>query len=754
MQGPHGKKCNLITTAHKKGGARFPTLQDTCCENSGEICRKIVEKMAVYHLSFHIISPSDLENNNTAYVAYPSLIVLHPDYINLFNRENDIALVQLREPLPESVEILPLGGPPELETPGLDVRVLGWGRSTSDPIFPEDTNLLQEGEVNLVSNDFANQEAYYDGRVTDSMIVAGKLDPYVSTFRGDSGGPLLSFNSETNNWEQIGVNSWGAGCSKPDNPFSVYTRVSSHRDWIDSIIQQDFFHWSYQNENPSEEEDGDPYSLLTEFIFDLDPKEDDSPAWTATSAFDTNGPIQAIFTPIIHRSSVPKLGFSYEFSSDLDSWEDLQLDWSSINTRPGMVPYTSEYLLPLATSQDNPGFYRLRHDNATGILRGPTPIRIGTTTYGIFNLDSDNEGPSRFDFVLEHLGSDHPAQIQIESDRNDPIRLQLIELETDFVIYDDIRIATPDEPLYVSVTIGGGKTVAVRVESTQTEFEQAFEMYTGLFRNVTASSPGTRIQGQITFDDSSYRRQDHYSTAHAYSLAADTTYLVEMESTELDSVFYLRDREKVRSLQEIDNEDPGLPERHLFRSEESLDLEIVASSWFRGDTGAYELEVSSYAEPSSLRPEDDLLAIIDTSDETDEQNGTLFYLHRLPIMNLSSQNEYEVYVSGRDGFIPQFGVLNLTEKKTEYFEIARCHQRSFKFQPLDETDYLVLVVTTERELGEVFEIRVSATNESGADLQSDAKSNKLAELSWSEPIKHELYSRESLENYLERLTNN
>ena len=138
-----------------------------------------------------VFGTSDLENNNTAYVAYPSLIVLHPDYINLFNRENDIALVQLREPLPESVEILPLGGSPELETPGLNVRVLGWGRTTSDPIFPEDTNLLQEGEVNLVSNDFANQEAYYDGRVTDSMIVAGKLDPYVSTFRGDSGGPSV-----------------------------------------------------------------------------------------------------------------------------------------------------------------------------------------------------------------------------------------------------------------------------------------------------------------------------------------------------------------------------------------------------------------------------------------------------------------------------------------------------------------------------------------------------------------------------------
>lgn len=698
-----------------------------------------------------IFNTADLNDSEAAYVAYPSLIVLHPDYIDIFNRENDIALVQLREPLPETIPLVPLADSIDLETPGLSARVTGWGRTTSDPISPEDTDVLKVGEVGLISNEFANLEEYHNGRVSDSMIAAGKLDPYTASFRGDSGGPLLTFNTQNNRWEQIGINSWGAGCSKPENPFSVYTRISNHRDWIDNIVERDFFQWNYDNGNHSDADDDDTYSLLMEYLFDLDTGVNDSPSWLTDREFDTVGTTQVIFTPIIHRSSVPKFEFHYEFSEDLKTWDKLNLDWSSTNTLPGTTPNTTDYLLPTATSEDQPGFFRLRHEKISGTIRGPTPLGVGTTSYGLFNTESPIEGIERFDYILDHLGSNLPIEIQIESDRDDPIRLQLIEVETDRVIYDETRIATEENPHYISVTAGSAVTIAARIESTQTEIEQSFELHTSFFRNVPARASGTRIQNQITSNDSSFRRQNHYSTAQAYQVTEGTTYLIEMESADLDAVFFLRDRLSRVGLEEVDYEIPGVTERHLFIPEETMDLEIIASSWFPDDTGSYELEVRQYTEPSTISPTDDLLGIIETTDETDEQGGTLFYLNRFRLENLSSEEEYEIFVNGRDGFYPQFGILNLTESKTEYFNLARCDQRYFKFQPVEGNDYLLLVVTSERDLGDVFEARLTVVEEAGAKLQNASARASKEEFKAEPTEKEELYSRDSLRNYFGQL---
>ena len=50
--------------------------------------------------------------------------------------------------------------------------------------------------------------------------------------QGDSGGPMVVGNG--NNWEQVGVVSWGIGCGKAHFP-GVYTRVTEMKGWIQKV---------------------------------------------------------------------------------------------------------------------------------------------------------------------------------------------------------------------------------------------------------------------------------------------------------------------------------------------------------------------------------------------------------------------------------------------------------------------------------------------------------------------------------------
>lgn len=142
------------------------------------------------------------------------------------------------------------------------------------------TKILQEADLPLVSLEFANDPEYWNGRVKETMIPAGGLDPFVSSGSGDSGGPLLSYNPSLERWEQNGISSWGAGCNKPENPISVFTQVSAQLDWINRFVLSDFLSWSVRHGvTDLMEGDGDPYSTLFENLFGMNPTEPDKPAW-------------------------------------------------------------------------------------------------------------------------------------------------------------------------------------------------------------------------------------------------------------------------------------------------------------------------------------------------------------------------------------------------------------------------------------------------------------------------------------------
>merc|ERR1719334_917554 len=74
------------------------------------------------------------------------------------------------------------------------------------------------------------------GMITSNMICAKRSGK--DSCQGDSGGPLVSSNggdgvTAGQNYEQVGVVSWGYGCAHPSYP-GVYARTTTQLDWIKS----------------------------------------------------------------------------------------------------------------------------------------------------------------------------------------------------------------------------------------------------------------------------------------------------------------------------------------------------------------------------------------------------------------------------------------------------------------------------------------------------------------------------------------
>ncbi|XP_053428557.1 serine protease 38 [Nycticebus coucang] len=155
-------------------------------------------------------------------------VILHPTYEAYHPIGGDVALVQLKSRIFFSEAVLPVClAPPDVNlTPGLNCWSTGWGMvsqlgATSDE--------LQEVKLPLVPVFLCRH--LYGGPfyILWDMICAGDIKNMKTVCEGDSGGPLVcEFNRI---WLQIGVVSWGRGCSRPMFP-GVYARVSYFSRWI------------------------------------------------------------------------------------------------------------------------------------------------------------------------------------------------------------------------------------------------------------------------------------------------------------------------------------------------------------------------------------------------------------------------------------------------------------------------------------------------------------------------------------------
>eukprot|EP00057_Strongylocentrotus_purpuratus_P011949 XP_011666423.1 PREDICTED: serine protease 52-like [Strongylocentrotus purpuratus] len=171
-----------------------------------------------------------------------SRIIVHPkyDFRDDYNYDNDIALFKmngsftLSEDFKVNTICLPTGDMEDQFVVGQNATVTGWGKLKSEEEnYPD---MLYEANVPIYNWTKCDRSLAGDDIFTDNMICAGYEKGGVDACKGDSGGPLVAYpSSNTDQYYQIGVVSWGNGCGEPNSP-GVYTRVTRYEDWIRSFF--------------------------------------------------------------------------------------------------------------------------------------------------------------------------------------------------------------------------------------------------------------------------------------------------------------------------------------------------------------------------------------------------------------------------------------------------------------------------------------------------------------------------------------
>jgi secreted trypsin-like serine protease len=148
---------------------------------------------------------------------------------------NDIALLELFDPLPLGKDIAALAAVEAASEPTLLVKdaplvVTGWGATSQGGKPVRDLRFVG---IPFVERTDCNRPLAYDNNVTENMICAGAVAGGKDSCQGDSGGPLTVTKGD--HALLAGVVSWGEGCANP-NKVGVYTRVANYATWIAACV--------------------------------------------------------------------------------------------------------------------------------------------------------------------------------------------------------------------------------------------------------------------------------------------------------------------------------------------------------------------------------------------------------------------------------------------------------------------------------------------------------------------------------------
>jgi len=183
-----------------------------------------------------LVGQQDLSQATAAQRKSVATIIAHPLYIEGSTLANDVALLQLADPV---IGITPI----KIATPtpadaarfavGTTAQIAGWGNRLPQTglDFPD---VAHKASVPIV--DLATCNERYSGGLNESLHLCAGQYPSggIDTCQGDSGGPLMVPDG-SGGLLHAGIVSFGIGCAWPNFP-GVYAKTASFADWITAQI--------------------------------------------------------------------------------------------------------------------------------------------------------------------------------------------------------------------------------------------------------------------------------------------------------------------------------------------------------------------------------------------------------------------------------------------------------------------------------------------------------------------------------------
>ncbi|XP_074839721.1 complement C1r subcomponent-like [Carettochelys insculpta] len=167
-------------------------------------------------------------------------VFVHPTYDpdDETNFDGDIALIELRDPVPLGPNLLPVCLPDVSNSTFYASRYMGYVSG-----FGVEKNFLAN-ELKYVSLPVGNQAACkkwlqgqkVNGKLmvfSENMFCAGSPTGGKDTCQGDAGSVFTVQDPESERWIGTGITSWGLACGKS---FGFYTKIINYLDWINQTI--------------------------------------------------------------------------------------------------------------------------------------------------------------------------------------------------------------------------------------------------------------------------------------------------------------------------------------------------------------------------------------------------------------------------------------------------------------------------------------------------------------------------------------
>nr|BBA30652.1 Pc97, similar to serine protease [Panstrongylus chinai] len=172
------------------------------------------------------VAVHEIGNSPKSYTVEVERLIQHENY-NERNLLNDISLLYLKNPLQLTEVVSPACMPlPGMSVIGKYVRVIGWGATEA---YGPMTVLPQKVDLEVISTEKCHE--YWQLQVaTDPVTQICRMWENKSACHGDSGGPVVWLDPDTNRYTSVGIVSFGLPC-KSSVP-NMDTSVVSYLPWI------------------------------------------------------------------------------------------------------------------------------------------------------------------------------------------------------------------------------------------------------------------------------------------------------------------------------------------------------------------------------------------------------------------------------------------------------------------------------------------------------------------------------------------